>query len=1266
MHASQTGSPPQPHPQPLTQTNTDFFASSPNSSNDPNPFGSSPAENPQASAEKRSQHQPLASPLRPRAAKNARPLFLDHEDDDENDADFCELSSPPPRQHAERKRASPQPVRNGAALGPSNANKRARLDTSQEPPSSRSESPHPRTDRAESRSESPPNHDRFERRFLGTFVLSAWSMSKGTGYIKIGDSVKIVRKKQSQKQRTFITVQPSKSGLPPKRAKQTTLSFGSTAQGSSTKARTKEKEDYIVRFSNLRGFEVGRMPLEVAVWMSKLMDYDLAEFEGSVVDCPDSLTVGCDVILQVKAYVRYEAFFTSYAGSLQDNASGFESFRMETAETISEKNLRERKVSMLRLFRACDLKPSLTNSLLKTHKSTSDFGSEAMLDHFGGDVQASVDRANPSEPKKCPPTLTGKRSGSSPGLDPSEPISVDDDGNVKSELGDEQENDGTEVTINQLDQVYSKAQLHDSDLPEEEPPDSFAMELRPYQKQALGWMKGMERAQPQRNDANDDGRELSLHPLWEQYDFPIDFDNPSGNEQLLASNTKSFYFNPYTGDLSLDFQKSSKGSRGGILADEMGLGKTIMVASLIHANRGPAVEEGESESDEDPYRQTQSRSAARQMSLVSAFAASTDSNTTKTERRKAMMKASACRGRATLVVAPMSLLSQWRDELTRASQPGTLSAMLYYADTKADLIAQLEGGSVDVVITSYGTLVTEYKRFTDAGGFSSRHASSVAPLFNIEWLRVILDEAHHIKNRTTRNAKACCDLMARRRWCLTGTPIVNRLTDLFSLLKFLRVEPWGDFSFFNGFISKPFANKNPKALEVVQVVLESVLLRREKKMKDKDGKPIVELPPKILDIKRLTFSPLERQIYENVYNRAFLQYSVMKANGTVARNFSLIFSVLMRLRQAVCHPLLVLKGDKASGDDESQARSVFFSDSEGSEDLRRLVTRFQTRGEGEETDAYSAQVLEQLIRAQDGEGGSEEEDECPICFETKMATCYLPKCMHSGCKECILSFLQGCEDREEEPSCPTCRVGPVSAEDLIEAVRTRKRKNAIIEAIEGGGEQSPAVAGEGEGGEEEKEGDLPDSSQHSQPAIFFRKNDFRTSTKLEALIEHLNELRIEEPNFKGVIFSQFTSFLDLVEVVLKRNRHSFVRLDGTTSQKDREEVIKTFEREKRSMLFLISLRAGGVGLNLTSANKVWLLDCWWNSSTEDQAVDRVHRLGQTRPVTVYRYLIDDSIEDRIMAIQRRKTALVMNALAGPGSRGGQSEALQNLELLFSD
>lgn len=1166
-------------------------------------------------------------------------------------------------------------------------------------------------------------HDAFDRRFLGTFVLSAWSLSKGSSYVKPGDAVRIFRpRKKSTAAETAAknTSKLTNGGV--KKGKQTTLNFGGSASGSSSsffgsKQKSKEKEDFIVRFSNMRGFEVGRLPLEVATWMSKLIDNGIAEFEGVVVDCPSSLTVGCDIILQVKAYIKFDAFFLTLA-SFKSGSGLFDEqndgLRPETAESDFEKTLRERKISLLRMFRVCDLKPSLSNSILKTHKATDDFGSEAMLDQYGGDVDGALkpavgDAKTSTEAQTDLPPAGGGAASTA--------IDVDGDGNeLPAEEGivdqlqmakqqtdgdaDTEENDGTELNLNQLDEVYRKAQANDAHLPEVDPPETFLLTLRPYQKQALGWMKNMEKApgaQPsvtqedgstQQNGASSQ-RELSLHPLWEEYEFPLDYDNPSANERLVLSPTRMFYFNPYTGDLSLDFQRASKGSRGGILADEMGLGKTIMVASLLHANRTSDPGE-ESEADDDAMDvdqdgvSTKRKGSAKQTSLASAFAASSSS----VDQRKALLRASVSKGKASLVVAPMSLIGQWRDELIRASAPGSITPVLYYADTKGDLLAQLESGKVDVVITSYGTLVTEYRRFLDGGGASNRHLSTTAPLYCIDWLRVILDEAHNIKNRSTMNARACCDLVSRRRWALTGTPIINRLTDLFSLLKFLRVEPWGDFSFFNSFVCKPFQAKSTKALDVVQVILESVLLRREKRMKDKDGKPIVQLPPKTIEVRELEFTDLERRIYDNVYRRAYLQFAHMKANGTVTRNFSVIFSVLMRLRQAVCHPALVMKASKAKAakrigngdsdgaskighddpsngavDDDDDADAAEFADTNddddstpGTQDLRELVAQFQSSTDDADSEvSYSKQMVDRLIRENhSGEGSTE--TECPICFEDpQISPCYLPRCMHSACKSCLLDYLRQSKDKGEDPACPTCRTGPVESTDLIEAIRTRP-----LSPTSSPGPGATANNGVYGGG---------------LPGTIYVRNNLRSSTKVNALIDHLNAIRASEGIFKGVIFSQFTSFLDLLEPVLVRYRFRFLRLDGSTPQKVREKLLVEFQSPTASsnsecLLFLISLKAGGVGLNLTAANKIWLLDFWWNSSIENQAIDRIHRLGQTKAVSVFRYLIKDSIENRILLIQKRKDMLIKHALKqgeGDGEKGkGKSETLENLELLFGD
>jgi SNF2 family DNA or RNA helicase len=111
-----------------------------------------------------------------------------------------------------------------------------------------------------------------------------------------------------------------------------------------------------------------------------------------------------------------------------------------------------------------------------------------------------------------------------------------------------------------------------------------------------------------------------------------------------------------------------------------------------------------------------------------------------------------------------------------------------------------------------------------------------------------------------------------------------------------------------------------------------------------------------------------------------------------------------------------------------------------------------------------------------------------------------------------------------------------------------------------------------------------------------------------------------------------------------------VRLDGTT--RDRQAIVDEFQDPDGPPVFLISLRAGGTGLNLTAADHVFLLDPWWNPAVEDQAADRAHRIGQDKPVMVYRVVADDTVEERILALQDRKRALAEAALGEAGQAGG--------------
>jgi SNF2 family DNA or RNA helicase len=149
-----------------------------------------------------------------------------------------------------------------------------------------------------------------------------------------------------------------------------------------------------------------------------------------------------------------------------------------------------------------------------------------------------------------------------------------------------------------------------------------------------------------------------------------------------------------------------------------------------------------------------------------------------------------------------------------------------------------------------------------------------------------------------------------------------------------------------------------------------------------------------------------------------------------------------------------------------------------------------------------------------------------------------------------------------------------------------------------------------------------------------------SSAKVEVLLEALEEVVAEE--HKALVFSQWTSFLDLLEPHLTRVGLDFARLDGTT--RDRGAVVSRFQDPEGPPLLIASLKAGGVGLNLTAADHVFILDPWWNPAAEDQAADRAHRIGQERPVMVYRLVARDTIEERILALQASKRALSDAAL----------------------
>lgn len=267
---------------------------------------------------------------------------------------------------------------------------------------------------------------------------------------------------------------------------------------------------------------------------------------------------------------------------------------------------------------------------------------------------------------------------------------------------------------------------------------------------------------------------------------------------------------------------------GGVLADDMGLGKTLTMISLIIAsNAKKALKEEAEESSDEEW---------------------TDSNTLL--RHKG----------GTLVVCPASLLSQWENEINNRCKRGMLSVEVYHGSNRESVPKRLAKN--DVVITTYNILSREFK--------------TRSTTYRIQWERVILDEAHIIRNYKCQAAQAACGLVARKRWALTGTPIQNKELDLYSILKFLKCSPFDDLRVWKRWVD----NKNAAGRQRLSTLMKTLMLRRTKQELQAKG-DLECLPEKFIEEILVELDSQEQLVYEKVliYSRTlFAQFLSQRAD----------------------------------------------------------------------------------------------------------------------------------------------------------------------------------------------------------------------------------------------------------------------------------------------------------------------------------------------------------------------------------------------------
>ena len=279
----------------------------------------------------------------------------------------------------------------------------------------------------------------------------------------------------------------------------------------------------------------------------------------------------------------------------------------------------------------------------------------------------------------------------------------------------------------------------------------------------------------------------------------------------------------------------------------------------------------------------------------------------------------------TLIICPMSLMGQWVDEFRSYTVPGKVRVFMYYGPDRAK--SSLGDGaclsSHDVVITSYGIVASEWSK-------GSNGSLANSGLFRLAWTRVVLDEAHIIRNQSTEAAQACCALRATCRWAITGTPIQNRVDDLYSLVKFLRHEPWDKWRWWRTAITLPLAADDKKGYIALQEVLRTIMLRRTKQTIDAStGRSIVDLPPRVVEVVQVELDSTERIFYDSFAKRSreMSQSIIQNCGGefsigggkTTMGGYAALFTLLMRLRQACDHPVLVLQGLTRSAEQRRQA-----------------------------------------------------------------------------------------------------------------------------------------------------------------------------------------------------------------------------------------------------------------------------------------------------------------------------------------------------------
>ncbi|CCW63417.1 unnamed protein product [Phytomonas sp. EM1] len=545
---------------------------------------------------------------------------------------------------------------------------------------------------------------------------------------------------------------------------------------------------------------------------------------------------------------------------------------------------------------------------------------------------------------------------------------------------------------------------------------------------------------------------------------------------------------------------------------------------------------------------------------------------------------------------------------------------------------------------------------------------------SVSWSRIVLDEAHRIKGRTTSTARSAFALEAEYRWCLTGTPLQNRVGDVYSLLRFLRIKPYSHYfcgvdgcscsslshpfsgtslhecifcghgpvqhySYFNRLILNPinrygYIGEGRKGMMLLSNdVFSKVMLRRTKMERIED----LHLPPLEIKIRRIQLSNEERNFYEALYKKCTAEFDTFVSKGTILHNYAHIFQLLSRLRQALDHPLLVMRGmNLGPVVYEKGLCGICGEGVEGERTFKAHPCRH----------TFHCLCLSQFL-----ESAPDRDYHCPICFvrinvDLRQLRVEWDEDEDAGAAA-LPPELQEMDDEE----CEQCD-GTGASENGEDETRAGTTDGNMAKKFQNAGR-----------GKASTNSSSVKSTKKDDRSILSRLDPNKPlhGTKLDAITNYIEQIPTDE---KIIVFSQLGDMLDLTQYWLQKRFVKSVKLCGSLTLSQRQAVLQAFLHDPTVRVILISLKAGGEGLNLQIANHVVLIDPWWNPAVEMQAVQRAHRIGQTKPVDAVRFVTENSIEERMVELQNKKM------LVFEGTIDGKMQSLnklseEDLQFLFT-